>query len=361
MIFGDRLTLGVILLSQFVAALSALGMPPFFSIFLKQSYGSDSVIWGIPMAGILFVVPTFFSGITCPFWGLFEDVFVKKRLLLRAQLGLGISFLIAGYSKTPFQFFLALLVQGILGGTFAASKAYIATLLKGDHLALGLTWLEAAPRAALVLAPFIVGYLLTSKSPVEIYRYLALLPFFSAAMTTFLPSELESKYPKNRTLVSNPNGHSNYPEIPNSYSINASLVTQLKFIFGMTAVMVSPYFNLDVAQRFSSLSPSQVGLIFGLPHLTYLFIAAPMTKVLGHKRIYESLIFGFILQAIAIYGQAIAPSLLSLVIYRTFSGISMTMIFIGLNLAVSNLVNPANSGKLFGHFESAIRLSNVAG
>ncbi|MEO7165169.1 MAG: MFS transporter, partial [Bdellovibrionia bacterium] len=63
-----RFSVGVILLCQFIAALSALGMPPFFALFLKKSYGSEALIWGIPLAGILFVVPTFFSGITSPFW-----------------------------------------------------------------------------------------------------------------------------------------------------------------------------------------------------------------------------------------------------------------------------------------------------
>src|SRR5262249_39754155 len=152
------LILVVIFFSQFIAALSALGMPPFFALFLKKSFGSETLIWGIPLAGILFVVPTFFSGLTSPFWGRLADRFGKKRLLLRAQFGLAFSFLIAGYATNPFEFFLALLAQGILGGTFAASKAYLGSLLEGEHLARGLNWMEASPRAALVLGPFLVGY-----------------------------------------------------------------------------------------------------------------------------------------------------------------------------------------------------------
>jgi len=353
------LTVSVILLSQFVAALSALGMPPFFALFLKKSYGSESLVWGIPLAGILFVVPTFFSGITSPYWGKMADRYGKKRLLLRAQLGLALSFLVAGYAKTPFQFFLALLAQGLLGGTFSASKAYLATLLKGDLLAQGLTGMEASARAALVLGPFLVGYFIDSSSPVEIYRYLALLPLFSAAMTAFLPNDFSGK---ENVLPDTTLRHApSHPEIATNILITPQLVMTLQFVFGMSAVMISPYFNLAVSQRFSSLSHGQLGLIFGLPHLTYLACAAPLTKILDRSHLFKALIGAFALQAAAVLGQGQAQSLPVLISYRFLSGISMTVFFISIHLMITQFATAKNSGGLFGRLEGSVRLSNVLG
>ncbi|MEO5968898.1 MAG: MFS transporter, partial [Bdellovibrionia bacterium] len=283
------------------------------------------------------------------------------RLLLRAQLGLTLSFLFAGYAQTPFQFFLALLVQGLLGGTFAASKAYLATFLKGETLAQGLTWMEASARAALVFGPFLVGFFMDSSSPVEIYRYLAILPLFSVAMTAFLPPDNISQaqsIPRKKTAA--PAFVAKIPVATNSF-ITPQLVMALQFIFGMSAVMVSPYFNLAISQRFSFLSHGQLGLIFGLPHLAYLACAAPLTKILSRNRILETLIGAFAIQAISVLGQAQAKSLILLMSYRLLSGVSMTVIFINIHLMIAKFADAKTSGGLFGRLEGSVRLSNVVG
>jgi MFS family permease len=335
MVPSRSLIVGIILLCQFISALSALGMPPFFALFLKKSFGSEALIWGIPLAGILFVVPTFFAGITSPFWGKMADKYGKKRLLLRAQFGLMLSFLCAGYAKTPLQFFLALLAQGLLGGTFAASKAYLATLLKGETLAQGLTWMEGTARAALIAGPLLVGLFVQSESPIEIYRYLALLPLFSVAMTLFLPNDSNQLQPTDRKVKTTVQPLLPTPAEPKISIITPQLIMSLQFVFGMSAVMISPYFNLVMSERFTHLSHGQLGLIFGLPHLAYLACAAPLTKIIGSNRLLETLTGAFALQALSILGQALSKSLIVLMSYRLLSGVSMTLIFICIHLMIA--------------------------
>src|SRR4051812_38167316 len=76
----------IVVFSQFIASLSALGMPPFFSLMLEKSFvGSGSGTGGFDFlsakwAGVLFVIPTFFTAIASPFWGKVADRYGKKKL-----------------------------------------------------------------------------------------------------------------------------------------------------------------------------------------------------------------------------------------------------------------------------------------
>ncbi len=72
---------------------------------------------------------------------------------MRAQLGLAASFLLASYATNSFTFLAALVLQGVLGGTFSASNAYLATVASGTTLTRSLTAMQWSARAALVAAP----------------------------------------------------------------------------------------------------------------------------------------------------------------------------------------------------------------
>src|SRR5689334_9785905 len=97
----------VIFLCQFIASLSALAMPPFFALILEKSFGhesgqgSNSAGFFASYAGLFYVIPTLFAAIANPVWGYLADRFGKKPLLLRAQIGLTLSFFIAGFARSP--------------------------------------------------------------------------------------------------------------------------------------------------------------------------------------------------------------------------------------------------------------------
>ena len=156
-----RRVVATIMVCHFIAAFAALGMPPFFALILDKSLHSEAAY----LAGWLYVVPTFFTAISSPWWGRLADKYGKKPLLLRAQLGLAGSFLLAGFAPNAWVFFVALSLQGLLGGTFAASNAYLATVVSGPALTRSLTMMQWSARAALMIAPAGLGLLMTMESP----------------------------------------------------------------------------------------------------------------------------------------------------------------------------------------------------
>src|SRR6266571_603831 len=107
----------------FVASFAALGLPPYLTEILPE-LGDRGARW----AGVLYVVPTVFGALGAPLWGRIADRYGRKLVL-----------------------------QGILGGTFAASNGYLGAALEGPALSKALTLMQGSARAALVVAPIVVG------------------------------------------------------------------------------------------------------------------------------------------------------------------------------------------------------------
>ena len=335
-----------VMVGHFVAAFAALGMPPFFALILEQSLHNEAHY----LTGWFYVVPTAFAALSSPWWGKVADRYGKKQLLIRAQLGLAASFLLASFATNIWVFFAALALQGILGGTFAASNAYLATVANGPVLARSLTAMQWSARAALVVAPLTLGLALQAgvHSPIEMYRYLALLPLAAAGLAVCLPASAAA--PKTAA------GH----EPVTAIEATPRQVYALQFVFVFATVATFPYFAPDMQQRFASLPTSVAGLLFGLPHAVYLLAAVPMTRWLARGRRAPILTMAFGALALSLVGQALAGSLAALIAWRVQMGVAMTGGFIALHGLIAGVVHGGNAGRAFGWFESSSKWGAVA-
>lgn len=342
---SSRRIVAIVMAGHFVAAFAALGMPPFFALILEQSLHSEARY----LTGWLYVVPTFFTALSSPWWGRLADRFGKKPLLIRAQLGLAASFLLAGFAPNVGVFLVALVLQGLLGGTFAASNAYLATAVRGAALTRSLTAMQGSARAALVLAPLAIGLWIGIDSPITLYRYLAVLPLVAALLVLGLPSAHDT--------ISSPQ------QAPASAGVAEATPRQiyrLQLIFVFATVITFPYFIPQLQERFASLSAAQAGLLFGLPHGVYLLAAPLLSRWLGMRRPLLTLAVAFAALALSLAGQYSATSLAGLVLGRLAMGLAMTAGFIGLHALVAGVVRSHSAGRSFGWFESSSKWGAVA-
>ena len=339
-----RRIVATIMVCHFIAAFAALGMPPFFALILNKSFHSEATY----LVGWLYVIPTFFTAVSSPWWGRLADKYGKKPLLLRAQLGLAGSFLLAGFAPNTWVFFIALSLQGLLGGTFAASNAYLATVVNGTDLTRSLTLMQWSARAALVIAPVGLGLLMTIESPLELYRYLALLPLIAALLIGFLPAYPAQKATKAPLQTTN-----------NVREATSQQVYALQFAFIFATVITFPYFIPFIQADSGLVSPTIAGLLFGLPHLIYLLCAVPLCRYLGQRSVVFMLSISYLLLAASLFGQALFPSLTTVIAWRIVMGFSMTIGFIGLHALISSIVSGGNAGRTFGWFESSSKWGAV--
>ncbi|AYH45669.1 MFS transporter [Azoarcus sp. DN11] len=340
-----RPVVAVVMLCHFVASFAALGMPPFFALILERSLDNDRP-W---LAGAFYVVPTLLAALSAPWWGRLADRYGKKPLLVRAQLGLALSFLLAGFATSTSGFFAALVLQGVLGGTFAASNAYLATIASGAALVRSLTAMQWSARAALVAAPACLGLWIGERSPIELYRWLALLPLAAALLVALLPAGGAAA----RAGAPAAAPAARAPASPRQIYV-------LQFVFVFATVATFPYFVADLQQRLPALTAGTAGLLFGLPHLVYLLAAPPLARWLGAPSL-GGLALGFAALALALAAQSFSHDLPALVGWRLVMGVAMSVGFVGLHALVASVVEAGSAGRSFGGFESSSKWGGAAG
>jgi predicted MFS family arabinose efflux permease len=320
----------------FVASFAALGLPPYLTEILPE-LGDRGARW----AGVLYVVPTVFGALGAPLWGRLADRFGRKRLLLRAQLGLAVSFVLAGWADSLTTFTLALVLQGILGGTFAASNGYLGAALQGPALSRALTLMQGSARAALVAAPIVVGSLSGWLSPHRQYALLAVLPLTAALLLAALPEPERREEPQEGPAKA-------VAEAPPVVSLRALFVLEFAFVF--STVISFPYLIELVDDRLPGTSAALSGVLFALPHLCYLVSALAVHSAF-RDRPRTGLALGFVCIALGLAGHGIAGSLATLVAVRLLLGAGLTLGLVCLSVLAADCAKGRAPGGLFGSLE----------
>lgn len=335
---------------HFAAAFAALGMPPFYDRILRDVLRSDATY----LAGWFFVIPTLLAALSNPWWGALADRYGKRRLLLRAHLGLAASFGLTSLAGDVWQFGAALALQGVLGGTFAASNAYLATVVSGHHLTRLLTLMQGSARAALFAGPALMGVLAQGAQPLLMYRYLAVLPLLSALLVWWLPSS---------EVQQTSSAPTPQPVNPNTFrdeAISPIHLYGLQFAFIFATVITFPYFVSYAEHSLVNLPAAAPGLLFGLPHLAYLFCALPMSRCLGRQRLLATLAASQTLLIVALLAQAWSHDLVAMIAWRMVMGVAMTACYIALHGLVAAITHAGNAGRRFGALEGSTKWGAVA-
>lgn len=330
----------------FVASFAALGLPPYLTEILPE-LGDRHARW----AGVLYVVPTVFGALGAPLWGRLADRYGRKRLLLRAQLGLALAFLLAGWADSLATFTVALVLQGILGGTFAASNGYLGAALEGPALSKALTLMQGSARAALVVAPIVVGSLSGRLSPHRQYALLAVLPLAAALLLAALP-EPEPAAQESENAV-----ETTAADEPPVISLKALYALEFAFVF--STVISFPYLIALVDDRLPGTSPTLSGVLFALPHLCYLVSALAVHSAF-HSRPRTGIALGFACIALGLAGHGIAGSLPTLIAVRLLLGAGLTLGLVCLSVLAADCAKGRAPGGMFGSLEFFSKAGAVA-
>ncbi|MFB8241532.1 MFS transporter [Kitasatospora purpeofusca] len=343
----------------FVASFAALGLPPYLTAILP-GLGDQEGRW----AGVLYIVPTVFSALGAPLWGRLADRYGRKRLLLRAQLGLAVSFLLAGAADSLPAFTLALVLQGFLGGTFAATNGYLAAALDGARLSRALTLMQGSARAALVAAPILVGLLSPWIDPHRQYLLMAVLPLTAAVFLSLLPepgrpgakATAESESASASETEAAPTG-TTAEEPPGRTPLR--VLYGLEFAFVFATIISFPYLIALAEERLPGVSGTTTGVLFALPHLCYLAFAARTHTVFLHRP-HTGIALGFGFVALGLAGHALADSLPAFVAVRLLLGAGLTLGLVCLSVLAAEACRGRAPGRLFGSLEFVSKGGAVA-
>lgn len=344
---NQRRITATILACHFAGAFGAVGMPPFLALILHDlAPGADA-----QLTGLLYIAPTACLALSAPWWGRMADRWGRKYLLIRAQIGLAASFLLAGLAGSLPLFALALCLQGLLGGTFSASNAYLAEALPRQALARSLNLTQATARLSLILAPALVGFLIDRHgAPQRVYLLLALPPLLAAFLVLPLPGR--SSAPQSTAARSE---RAASPHSP--LSRRAVMMGQTGFTL---ALIASFPFLLPYSMATFGIGAGVAGWLFGLPHIVYLLICLPLGTHIQARDPARWLALGCGIMAATLLAQALTTSLFLFAAARLAMGVGMTLGYVALNAQIAAVIEDHNAGATFGWFDSGAKLATIA-
>ena len=324
----------------FVASFAALGLPPYLTEILPR-IGDPRA----DLAGVLYVVPTVFAAVSAPLWGRLADRFGPRSMLLRAQIGLALAFILAGLADNIVVLALALMLQGILGGTYAATQAYLGGALATQDLGKALVLLQGAARAALLIAPLAVGVLSRWVPPQHQYLWFAMLPAAAAILVATLPRERHATQAKSSSLAA--------ADVPRW------LVSVAEFGFVLATVVTYPYFLRQITSQHPSMDAIAASALFALPHVLYL-LSAGILHAPASRRPLVWLRGGMLGVACGAASIAFPLPLILVVASRIVIGLGMAACLVALANLAARSVQPERSGRTFGVIELCSKLGAVA-
>ena len=337
-------TLASVLAAHYLAAFTALGMPVFMPRVLA-GLAPGAPDW---LSGLLYVLPTVCTALTAATWGRLADRYGRKLSLLRAQAGLAVGFLLAGFAPSLPWFVLALIVQGTCGGSLAAANAYLATQAQGQSLTRALDWTQFSARLAMVTAPALLGLATGLGLAQTLYRYLAVLPLLAFALTWILPNDAVATTAGQSQARAHARG--------DLRELLPLLLVQFLFYFAM--VVTFPYF-ISYSEALGVGNDSHAGLYYSLPHLVYL-VLLPWLRARSPAP-QRPLFLGLGLFSLACLCHVLLADPSWLAPARVLYGIGMLLAIGGLNRALSLHAKQGGAGQLFGRFDACGKWAGAMG
>lgn len=338
--------LGAVLFAHYLAAFTALGMPLFMPRVLAV-LAPGAPTW---LTGALYVLPTVCTALTSTAWGRWADGHGRRLSLMRAQGGLAVGFLLAGYAPNLSWFIVALIIQGTFGGSLAAANAYLSTQAKAGTLSRALDWTQYSARLAMVTAPILLGLATQTGLTHELYRYLAVLPCLALVVTSLLPrDEPKAGVAALRAATAT--------SVSSAERRNMAGLLVIQFLFCFAMVVTFPYF-LPYSEHLGVSDDGLAGLFYSLPHLVYL-VAMPWLRRVSPSP--TPLLVGLGVLALACAGHAALSVATWLPLMRVAYGVGMLLAFVGLNRAMAAQAREGAAGRMFGRFDACGKWAGALG
>ena len=162
---------------------------PVLPQLIKEFVGGDTVR-AATLYGVFGTVWALMQFVSSPIVGMLSDRFGRRKVILLANFGLGLDYLVMALAPSVGWLFLGRVISGITGATWTTAGAYIADVTPREKRAAGYGLIGAAFGLGFVLGPAFGG-ILGATSPRLPFWVAGALTLVNAAYGTFvLPESL---------------------------------------------------------------------------------------------------------------------------------------------------------------------------
>jgi len=328
---------------------------PFLPLFLYDlGVQGDAVhVWSGVVLSAAFLV----GAVMGPFWGGLADRFGKRRMVIRAGIGLAVVYALFAVVQNPWELLGIRLLQGFVAGFIPASMALVASFTPEKHMGWSLGMMQAGTMSGGILGPLLGGLLaegfgmrlsFAAAAVLLVLATLAVVVFVREAPQRAKPPEDAASPPAKPRFV---------------FSRTIVALLALLFMYQMCANTLQPIVPLHIAEMKLGQAGAVLtsGFVLSLVGLAGI-IASPLWGRLG-----SSLSSGRILQmcllgaGLIIVAQAWVHAIWLFALVQFLYGLCMAGIVPTVNTLMVRHTNAAIRGRTFGLTSSANQLGGMVG
>lgn len=157
--------------------------------YFVEHFGAPNIVVGILAS--TFAACQFLGA---PLWGHMSDRIGRKRVLIISQVGATIGWAMLAFAPTLPWVFLARIIEGLSGGNFSVTQAYVADQVEPKQRSRAFGYVGAAFSAGIVLGPAMGGLMLARYGFAAPFLLATALQILTLAATiVFLPETVAKK------------------------------------------------------------------------------------------------------------------------------------------------------------------------
>ena len=151
-----RRNLIVLWIGTVFAGISFSLVSPFLPALLQQVGVDQNLnVW----SGWAFAATFYTSAALAPVWGSLADRYGRKPQLVRAGVGIGVTYILMAFASSPMQIVLLRLLLGVFNGFIPTAIAMVACNTPEEQLGTSLGTIQTGGAFGTVLGPMVGGYL----------------------------------------------------------------------------------------------------------------------------------------------------------------------------------------------------------
>jgi len=342
--------------AQLIAAMGLSLIIPFLPLYLRELgvVEKEAVkIW----SGFIFSAPFMVSAFLQPLWGMLGDRRGRKPMVVRAMLGLALANFLLGFAQTPTQVLILRFLQGSLAGFVAPSLALMASCTPREKTGQALGTLQSALVTGMIIGPLLGGVLAHFMGYRPIFFWTAFFCFAGAMLVLRFVKEdfVRKEKEKRATLGENLRFVFRSPEL--------RVLIILMILVQLSIVIVAPFLSLYV--EYLEFSPEYIGLmtgvVFGITGVANA-VTAPFwgrrADRMGYRKVLNNSLLGISLFSLP---QAFVTRVYQLLILRAGLGVFVSGVIPTINTIVQRSTSEKDRGGIYGIFQSALLVGNMAG
>ena len=153
-----KFTLSVVFVAQVLSAVGFSMIFPFLPLYIDElgSVGGHSTEL---LSGLVISVQGLTMMFTAPLWGAVADRFGRKKMIMRAMFGGGVTLAMMAFVQSAEQLILVRALQGLVTGTVSANNALVASVTPRSRVGFAMGALQVGLWAGVAVGPLLGGVL----------------------------------------------------------------------------------------------------------------------------------------------------------------------------------------------------------